>query len=344
MQRIKTAILGAGGANIATANHLPGTLAAENLELVALADLNPAVADYAQKAGVKAYTNFDDLLADPEVEMVQVATPDWLHCAQAEAALAAGKHVLLQKPPCLTRAECARLRRAAAGPARLQVSLNQRETKLTRTIKQMLGQGAIGELREIVIRFRGRRYPITNPASPYLRAECGGVWVHNGMHWLDEAFSYSEIRPSRVQVFTTKNELGPASVLGEGPNYWSAFFEMGPVTFQFEYNTMLTADGLPGGMRRELIGTTGELRQDYGGELTWHRLGQETPQVVPLVDEQIPPEADMVHSFKRLLENFSRQIQTGVEVGPRLDDSLFLMEALLRGAESARENRSVELS
>jgi predicted dehydrogenase len=78
-RKIKTGILGAGQANIATNNQLPATLAAENIELVALCDINPAVNDYARQHGVKAYTDYGAMLADPEIEMIQIATPDWLH-------------------------------------------------------------------------------------------------------------------------------------------------------------------------------------------------------------------------------------------------------------------------
>lgn len=333
---VNTGILGAGGENIATSNHIPGTLAAGNMRLAALCDLNPKVNDYAAKYGVKAYPDFDAMLADPAISMVQIATPDWLHCAQAEKALAAGKHVLLQKPPCLDMAELGRLRRAVAlSGAQLKIALNQRETRLCRTIKKLIDDGAIGEVREISIRFRGRRFPIQNLASPYLKDFCGGVWTHNGMHWLDEAFLYSGSLPTSVQVFTARNVEGVPQVLGEGPNYWSAVFKMGASTFLFEYNAMLTAEGMPGGMQRAIIGTGGELRQDYGGALTLYKKGADKGETVELLDANLSPLDDMNNSFRILLEKFASQIIDGVPQAPSISDSLALMEALLLGRDCA---------
>jgi predicted dehydrogenase len=344
LKKIRTAIVGAGGENIATSCHIPGTLAAENLELAALCDLNPKVAGYAEKFGVKAVSSLDGLLAAPDIDMVQIATPDWLHLPQTKAALAAGKHVLLQKPPCLNFKELAELRKASASSkARLKISLNQRETKLSRTIKKNLDDGVIGQVREIIIRFRGRRFPIQNLSSPYLKKACGGVWLHNGMHWLDEAFLYSGALPSSVQVFAAKNEEGPPSVLGEGPNYWSAVFTMGRVTFLFEYNTMLTADGMPGGMQRTVMGTEGEIRQDYGSPLTLYKKGATGEEAVTLVDPQIKDSDDMVNSFRLLLENFAAEITDGAPRPPFAGDSLTLMEALLAGAESAETGETVKI-
>ncbi|MGN0708325.1 MAG: Gfo/Idh/MocA family protein [Faecalibacterium sp.] len=56
-------------------------------------------ADYAQSFGIPAvYTRLEELLADPAIDLVYIATPNSLHFAQAKAALMAGKHVLLEKP------------------------------------------------------------------------------------------------------------------------------------------------------------------------------------------------------------------------------------------------------
>ena len=46
----------------------------------------------------KVYTKYNEMLADPEVELVYIATPNSLHFEQAKAALLAGKHVLCEKP------------------------------------------------------------------------------------------------------------------------------------------------------------------------------------------------------------------------------------------------------
>ena len=330
--KINCAILGAGGPNIATNHQLPGSIAAGHAELVALCDINDGVYEYAQKHNVKAYTDYAEMLADVDVDMVQVATPDQFHCEHATMALATGKHVLLQKPPCLNMDELTKLRDEVAKSAgRLKVILNQRYTPLSRSIKHYLEQGVIGELREIIIKYRGRRFPVDSLDSFYMKKESGGVWLHNSLHWLDEAFFYSEILPKEIQVYSTKNENGIPQCLGEGPNYWSSVFPMDKVTFLFEYNTMLLKDGMPGSMQRVLIGTEGEIRQNYGSnDLVLYRKGADETEILPLLEDEgdIDP---IIKSFQLAIDDFAKEILDGTERDPKISDTLALFELLLKG-------------
>lgn len=330
-------ILGAGRPNIATSNQVPACQRCANVRLVALCDRLEGVHDVARGCGARAYTDYDRLLADPEVEMVQVSTPDWCHVEHTERALAAGRHVLLQKPPCVDRDGLRRLRAAAAGPARLKVLLNTRQTRVCRTLEALVAGGRIGRLVQVRISYRGHRFPIADPESPYLKASMGGVWLHNGLHWLDEACLYAKALPCTAALITTRNDQGPPTLLGEGPNYWCGIFEMGSaVTFTLEYNTMLLRDGLPGGVQRVLIGTEGELRQSYGDPgLTLFRAGQDAPERCPLLDEHLTPVEDIHDSFARAIGAFAAEIRDGQEREPVTAAALHCMEALMAGAETA---------
>ena len=332
-KKVKVGILGAGTPNIATSQQLPASGNSKLIELVALCDISDGVYDFAEQFQVKAYTDYGKMLADPDIDMIQVATPDKFHCKHAVMALEAGKHVLLQKPPCLNMEELTALHDAAAkSQGRLKVILNQRQTPLSRSIKHYIGQGAIGELREIIIKFRGRRFPIDNLDSFYLKKESGGVWLHNSLHWLDEAYLYSDVLPESIQVFTTKNENGIPQCLGEGPNYWSAIFPMEKVTFLFEYNTMLLKDNMPGGMQRILIGTEGEIRQNYGSnELVLYRKGKDKMEILPLLDDGLSAPEAITRSFQLAIEDFAREILDGTEHGPKIDHTLALFELILKG-------------
>ena len=72
----------------------------ENAEVVALCDILPdRLAEKAKTHNVaKTYADFNDLLADPEIDAVSVCTPNDMHAPIAIAALKAGKHVMLEKP------------------------------------------------------------------------------------------------------------------------------------------------------------------------------------------------------------------------------------------------------
>src|SRR6187402_2541903 len=95
-RKINFGVIGAGG--IARRKTIPGLLRARNCRLVAV--MNPSQADkIAAEFGVKrAYTRDTDLLADPEVEAVYIASPVCCHARQIRLAAAAGKHILCEKP------------------------------------------------------------------------------------------------------------------------------------------------------------------------------------------------------------------------------------------------------
>src|SRR3954469_4556590 len=73
-------------------------------------------AEYGARSSIRAHPSYESLLADPEVDVVYVATPHALHLENARAAFDAGKHVLCEKPLTLNLAE-AEAMVAAAGAA-----------------------------------------------------------------------------------------------------------------------------------------------------------------------------------------------------------------------------------
>jgi len=126
---VNIGIIGLGG--IAGA-HIPAYETLPNARLVARCDRNPARA--AGTAGgvtinlgagetgtgaARVYTDYRELLRDPEVEAVDICLPTDLHPEVAIAALEAGKHVLCEKPMALTVAECDRMIAAANASGRI---------------------------------------------------------------------------------------------------------------------------------------------------------------------------------------------------------------------------------
>src|SRR5580700_7742099 len=98
MKQIGIGIIGCGG--IVLQNHLPGLALCPEARVVALCDTNPEVlAKGGRESGVKAtFSKYEDLLAHADVHAVIIATPNVLHAPIALAAIAAGKHVLCEKP------------------------------------------------------------------------------------------------------------------------------------------------------------------------------------------------------------------------------------------------------
>src|SRR4051794_33923523 len=114
VEPLRIGVLGCGP--IAQFAHLEAGAKAHGVELHALCDAAPALLERAaaRYAPTAAYASYDELLADERVEAVLVAIADQLHVAACERALAAGKHVLVEKPLGVAVEECERLRRTAA--------------------------------------------------------------------------------------------------------------------------------------------------------------------------------------------------------------------------------------
>ena len=104
-KKVRWGVIGAGG--IADRRTIPGMMLCDNAELVAVMEINMELAEKCRaKWGCKkAYDNESDLLADPEVDAVYIASPVFLHAKQAMAAADAGKHILIEKPLAMTSEE-----------------------------------------------------------------------------------------------------------------------------------------------------------------------------------------------------------------------------------------------
>lgn len=143
MTKLQVAVVGAGllGARHARVfNEQPET------ELVAIADVNPARADVAQRYGCKFYPDLDTLLQFETVDLVAIATPDHLHRAPTLTALAAGKHVFLEKPLATTLDDARAIATAATQSNRVaMVNYSQRFVSDHLWIKRALDDGMLGK-------------------------------------------------------------------------------------------------------------------------------------------------------------------------------------------------------
>jgi predicted dehydrogenase len=132
---------------------------AAGVELVAVADADAAARDRATVAlglpSTAVHASLEAALGAAPDAAVLVATPPETHRAVAEAALEAGRDVLLEKPLATTRADARALVAAADRVGRvLMVSQNYRFRRPARAMQRLVAEGAIGELTAVTIRFR----------------------------------------------------------------------------------------------------------------------------------------------------------------------------------------------
>lgn len=105
---LKTAIIGAGGIS---RSHIAGWNSVEGAELVALCDIRPeCMKDYTDK---RQYTDFDEMLENEEIDILDICLPTYLHADYAVRAMERGINVLCEKPLSLRREDVSRVYGAA---------------------------------------------------------------------------------------------------------------------------------------------------------------------------------------------------------------------------------------
>ena len=144
--RVRLGVVGAG--NVADLN-VAGYLDHPRCDVVAVCDVDAELADAAARRwGVaKVYADLDELLADDDVDAVEVLTPTYVHHAHVLAALRAGKHVSVQKPLANSVPEARELARVAAETGLvLRVSECFRHYPPLERARDLVERGAIGRV------------------------------------------------------------------------------------------------------------------------------------------------------------------------------------------------------
>ncbi|HXH22562.1 MAG TPA: Gfo/Idh/MocA family oxidoreductase [Dehalococcoidia bacterium] len=142
---LRIGVIGAG--LIATRAHLPAYAACEDARVVAIASgrVDRARETAAQFGVPRIHERWQDLIADPAVDAVDICAPNHLHAEMAVAAARAGKHVLVEKPMALSLAEAdAMIEAAGATGVTLMVAHNLRFVPVYRQVKRVIADGEIG--------------------------------------------------------------------------------------------------------------------------------------------------------------------------------------------------------
>jgi predicted dehydrogenase len=181
---IHIGLIGCGGISRA---HARGYLAHPDLARVtAVADVaDAAAAERAAQLDATAYRDYRDLLADDAVDAVDICLPHHLHANAIVAAAEAGKHVLCEKPLCLTTAEADRIRRAVdAAGVTLMCAHNNLYLPAVAQARELLDAGALGRVYELRTTdcFRSDFRPDTMGWRADRRTSGGGELIDTGYH------------------------------------------------------------------------------------------------------------------------------------------------------------------
>lgn len=148
-KKIKSAIVGTGFIGPA---HLEALRRIPNIEVVALCEVNIDLArEKAALLGIPYAYTFEDMLKNPEIDVVHICTPNFLHYSQSKAALLAGKHVICEKPLATKIEEAEELVAIAKEKGLVNaVHFNLRYYPMVRQMKNMRENGELGEVYSIM--------------------------------------------------------------------------------------------------------------------------------------------------------------------------------------------------
>lgn len=144
---MRLAFVGCGRAT--TELHLPALRGKADIDVVAFCDVDDARATTAARLvpGARVVADVAALARDPGIDAVAVCTPPSEHALQASAVLDAGKHLFVEKPLALTRADCdAIVARAESRPSIAAVGFNLRQHRLLQTAREIIARGTLGRI------------------------------------------------------------------------------------------------------------------------------------------------------------------------------------------------------
>ncbi len=344
---IHVAFVGAGA--VAEEEHLPAVQALRDVEVVAVVDPDPVrLQRIASRFRIpQRYADVDALLAAPGIDAVAICVPAPVHRQVALPMLAAGKHILIEKPPCLSLDDVdAMITAAQRSQVKAMVGYHMRWHRLVRQARALLDRGVLGPLESIRMVWYGPRDDRDLPEWRARRELGGGALIETAVDhfdlWrflvgadVDEIFARSRSgrRDDEAAVVSTVFDNG---VLGS-----AVFSERATEEIEFE-----------------LCGAGGRLRVACGRVegLTFHPAGSnpasprarlrripEVLRLLPTALRNLRQGGDFKTSYRTQWEHFLDALRTDGPVGCTLEDGRAALQTALAAVESAATGRPVRL-
>ncbi|MBY3207854.1 Gfo/Idh/MocA family protein [Rhizobium laguerreae] len=346
-RRLRIGVLGAG--QIAQAAHFESCTKAANADLYAICDV---AEDLRERMAIthgaeKTYGDYDQMLADPDLDAVVIATADAFHVPASLRALQAGKHVLCEKPVGITIEECLELKAAVGKSGKVfQVGHMKRFDAGLQAAKSFI-HDEMGEMVALKAWYcdSTHRYPMTDAVQPLIVTSADAkkpstnpkadlrryYMLAHGCHLIDTARYFAG------------DIVSVNARLSERAGIWCWFVDV-------EFAS----------------GTLGHLDLTVQVRMDWHEgfqiygkngsiLGKTyNPWYYKTSEVDIFREADGAthrvlgadgHFYRRQVEGFARTILDGaVMEGADIDDGLASVRAMVAVARSVESGKAVALS
>jgi predicted dehydrogenase len=346
-RRLRMGVLGAG--QIAQAAHFESCTKARNADLVAICDVADDLRERMAAAhGVaKTYADYDDMLADPAIDGVIIATADAFHVPASLHALEAGKHVLCEKPVSVSVEEAEQLKRAVDRSGRVfQVGHMKRFDAGLQAAKAFI-EGEIGEM----VAFKAwycdstHRYQMTDAVQPLIVASAKAkkpssnpkadlrryYMLAHGCHLLDTA------RYLAGQITTVRARLS------ERAGMWCWFVEVEFASGALGHLDLTVAVRMDWHEGFQIYGRNGSV---IGKAFNpWYYRSSE----VDLFRESDGATHRILgadgHFYRRQVEGFADVVLNGAPMeGASIDDGVASVRGMVAVARSVEDGKRVALS
>lgn len=331
-EKLRIGIIGLG---IISDGHVEGAAAMREIaDVVAVCDIDEAKArKVAGRFGAAVYTDYQRLLDEASVDLVDIILPHNLHYPVAMAALQRGKHVLLEKPLTIDPAQGWELiEKAGAAGVKFSVAENTRFVTAYLEAEKLLREGALGDIYQIRTLIAGSEVERLKNPHPWKATKTGsggGVLMDAAPHtfyllkWLFGEIAHLQAFHSQmIRVSEVEDNAIVIGKMASGPEFVSQF------TF--------TAES-PWTERLEIYGTTGAViidqianppavlyrgTNDYGG--------------TPLACVPYDPEGWKLHSIFEETKDFIQTVWDGDVPKVNPVDAHYALLVIEKAYESAR--------
>lgn len=180
----------------------------EGAQVAAIAAKSEATCAEAREAYPEAavFTDYRELLKQADIDVVHVVLPSFLHFEVAADVLRSGKHLLLEKPMCLSLEQCEELiQLAKEKDLRLAVGHELRHSSLWRRVKELIEEGAIGDPQYVLVELSRKPYRQGAEGWRYDIDRVGNWILEEPIHFFDFARWYMESAGNPVSIYATAN-------------------------------------------------------------------------------------------------------------------------------------------
>jgi predicted dehydrogenase len=169
--------------------HAKALRASRLTRLVAAMDTDATrLGKFTAEFGCKGYSTLSEMLKDPEVQVVNILTPNHLHTEAVMEAASAGKHLLVEKPPAMSLHEMDKMQEVcAAANVRIGIILQCRTRQAVQAIRRAIQEGRFGKILHadaIMKWFRATEY-YRMDAWRSSRRSGAGVTIQQAFHYID---------------------------------------------------------------------------------------------------------------------------------------------------------------